>query len=414
MPSSPLSLTHDNRNTADTAGTGPTNRRNIGRSRVPLRRIGIEVGILGPAKAGVARYLWNMVRELMLLAPEVEILFYSAWPVEIPLAPGNWRLRESHGISRRVFQLWVQTGLPRLLAADRVDVFWGQGYAVPQRGTGGCARVLTVHDLTPMLFPNSMERRTRMSYGLFMPGAARSADAVVAVSQATARLARLLLGVKPESMTVIYEGVDPSFVRMGRDAARRHVLTAFGLSGDFVLCVGTVEPRKNLQVLLDAVGSMDKPPTLVLAGAPGWRCQTMMAAIRAAELAGGVKYLGPVDDVELAALYSSARLLVYPSLYEGFGLPVLEAMACGCPVLCSWSSSLPEVGGRAARYFRPRDVRDLSERLARLLSDDRELDRMSRDGLLQAAAFSYSKAAQELLVLFRSLAGRRSADPRSS
>ncbi|MEO0086363.1 MAG: glycosyltransferase, partial [candidate division WOR-3 bacterium] len=142
-------------------------------------RVGVEIGVLGPARAGVARYVWNMVREMMRAAPEVEFVFYAGWPTEIPLPPGNWRLREPAGRFRRVFELWVQEDLPRLLAADGIDVFWGQGFVMPSRRFGRCLRVLTVHDLTSKLFPQSMELHTRLSYGALLPTAARAADRVV-------------------------------------------------------------------------------------------------------------------------------------------------------------------------------------------------------------------------------------------
>lgn len=371
-------------------------------------RVGVEVGVLGPARAGVARYVWNMIQEIMTEARDIEFVFYAPWPVDIPLSAGKWRLREPAGRFRRIFELWVQHDLPRLLADDGIDVFWGQGYVMPCHSFGRCARLLTIHDLTSKVLPESMELHTRLSYGALLSKAARTADRVVVDSRATRRLVQLLLGVPDELISVVYLGVDPQIRALDKQIASALIAERFGITGDFVLCVGTVEPRKNVAVLLDAVGHLDRPPLLVLAGAAGWRCEGIAAAIRAKESGGGVKYLGSVTDGELAALYSAATLMVYPSVYEGFGLPVLEAMACGCPVLCSWTSSLPEVGGSAARYFTPSDPKDLAAKISTLFRSPSDLAMMAREGLERAREFSFAKAAREMLALWHSMTHGRS------
>jgi alpha-1,3-rhamnosyl/mannosyltransferase len=175
------------------------------------------------------------------------------------------------------------------------------------------------------------------------------------------------------------------------------VTERFSLTGNFMLAVGTLEPRKDYLTLLKALRASRSLPPLAIVGAVGWNCSGILKAVREAEADGLVRYLGRVSDEELSALYSAAQVAVYPSFYEGFGLPVLEAMACGCPVLCSWSSSLPEVGGRAAAYFRPRDARDLAHRLNALLPDKGRLAEMREEGLAQAARFSFDRAAEQMV-----------------
>jgi alpha-1,3-rhamnosyl/mannosyltransferase len=154
-------------------------------------------------------------------------------------------------------------------------------------------------------------------------------------------------------------------------------------------------------VLLRALESVPDAPLLVVVGGTGWRCRETVRRIQALEAAGRVRHLGWVEDSSLAALYSGATLMVYPSFYEGFGLPVLEAMACGCPVLCSWSSSLPEVGGDVARYFRPRDGGDLARRIRELIDDAAVLAEMSAKGRRRAQGFSYRTSAEQMLRLMR-------------
>jgi alpha-1,3-rhamnosyl/mannosyltransferase len=164
-----------------------------------------------------------------------------------------------------------------------------------------------------------------------------------------------------------------------------------------MLTVGTLEPRKDHATLLEAIGHGSCFPPLVIAGAVGWNSRGILRLVRKAENDGRARYLGRVSDEELAVLYRAARVMIYPSLYEGFGLPVLEAMASGCPVLCSWSSSLPEVGGRAACYFRAHDAHDLANKLGELLPDNRRLAEMKARGIEQAAKFSFSSAAEQTL-----------------
>jgi alpha-1,3-rhamnosyl/mannosyltransferase len=148
---------------------------------------------------------------------------------------------------------------------------------------------------------------------------------------------------------------------------------------------------------------------LVVAGRPGWNCSSILKAIDEQQALGRVRYLGMVEDCHLAALYSAARLLVCPSVYEGFGLPVLEAMACGCPVLCSWTSSLPEVAGDAGRYFRVRDVAGLARNLAMLVADPKALGEMSRAGLRRASLFGFRAAGVRVVEMVREGAAQRAA-----
>jgi len=236
---------------------------------------------------------------------------------------------------------------------------------------------------------------------------ARAADAVIAVSQATADLGLRYLGIAKDHLHVVYEGASDAFRPVPRDQARAAVGHEFGLPARYVLCVGTIEPRKDHLTLLRAIESSPGFPLLVLVGGEGWRCRHIVAQIRRLQESGRVRYLGRVDDEWLPSLYSAAALSVYPSLYEGFGLPVLEAMSCGCPVLCSHSSSLPEVGGDAAFYFRAGDREDLTHKLRELLGDDQRLLAMSTAGMARARTFSFRRAAEEILDIVKQGSARR-------
>jgi glycosyltransferase involved in cell wall biosynthesis len=361
--------------------------------------IGVEASTLRGVSAGIARYTLAMVSCILELAPDAEFTFYSPRPFNLQLPASRCRLRTGSGLYARYANLWLQERLPTWLAEDHVDVFWGQNHLLPLRLKRPCRRLLTVHDLTALLFPSTMPFRSALAARYLLRKVARAADFVAADSHATANLVERCLGVERGKLAVVHNGVGECFTPIPRAAAGEFVTREYGLPRGFMLTVGTIEPRKNHMTLLDAVESEARAPLLVVVGGEGWRCAETMRRVRKLEAEGRVRYLGWVDDSRLAVLYSAATLMVYPSYYEGFGLPVLEAMACGCPVLCSWSSSLPEVGGDAVRYFRPRDREGLVRQLRMLTSSPDELAAMSSRGLRRAGQFGQRAAASRMLTL---------------
>ncbi len=366
-------------------------------------RIGVDAFTFAGLEAGVSRYLTEILTILMRVSPQDEFILYSSVPIEVPSLPRSCEVRVPRGWRKVVPGFWSMDTLPRLVSADRIGVFWGQNSTLPLRLQRPCRRILTVHDLTTRVFPDTMDLKQRVSSGVRLRALVRAADAIVADSHATARLLNRLLSLPMAKIAVVHLGCPGAIGPLPPGVALRTVRERFALPDDFMLTVGTLEPRKDHATLVKALTVKGGLPLLAIAGGVGWKSRSTVSMIEAAEAKGLVRYLGHVTDSELAALYGAARLLVYPSLYEGFGLPVLEAMVCGCPVLCSWSSSLPEVGGRAVRYFRPRDAYDLAGRLAELVSDESCAAEMRARGFSQAAKFSYDKAARALLELFHDI-----------
>jgi glycosyltransferase involved in cell wall biosynthesis len=365
-------------------------------------RIGIDAIPLDEAGAGISRYVREILIGMMANSPGDDFVLYSWQPIHVPVASGNWRTRVRRSGRCSAPGSWLRDTLPRMVAEDDIDVFWGQNTVLPLRLLRPCRRVLTVHDVSGFVLPHTMKLAGRLSWNLDFRAAINASDAIIAVSNATARLLCRLLGVPRDRVTVIYEGCSSRLTASKAPEVDRAVAARFGLPGEFVLAVGTLEPRKDYATLLEAIGRRDRFPRLAIAGAVGWKSRGILRLVHEAERDGRALYLGRVSDDELAVLYRSARVMVYPSLYEGFGLPVLEAMACGCPVLCSWSSSMPEVGGRAACYFRPHDAIDLADKLSGLLRDERRLSEMRVQGIEQAARFSFSDAARQILDLLHS------------
>lgn len=371
-------------------------------------RVGLDGGIFRNARAGIARYVEQMLIRMMVLAPDWEFRLYSPVPVEPGLPDGNWRLIADRTWIGRPATIWLQVCLPEILARDRIDVFWGQNHMLPLRLQHRCARALTIHDLTPELCPETMHPPTRLAARFLGGRAARAADCLIMDSMATARLAELFYGVDPARSRVISLGSGLETGQAGDEPGPgESAATEFQLPSENLLTVGTLEPRKDHETLFRALESLPDAPPLVVAGTVGWRCRRILSRVRKLERMGRVYYTGRVGDIQLRRLYRDARLMVCSSRYEGFGLPVLEAMKLGCPVVSSWSSSLPEVGGSAARYFRVGDHQGLARLLTRLLKNPEELERMRQAGFRQAARFSFSDAAAQMLGCFRELVGRR-------
>ncbi len=364
--------------------------------------VGVDAVAFSGVSAGVSRYLREVLNGVMGLSLDDEFVLYSPGLVSVPPLQGRWRVRVPDRRRLHFPGHWLRDTLPRMVAEDGVEVFWGQNTTLPLRLERPCRRVLTVHDLTGIVCPGTMRLRPRISWGLNFRAVVRAADAILVDSAATGRLLCRFKLVAPETIRVVYPGNSGSIARLSAGTARRVVSERFSLDGDFMLTVGTLEPRKNYPTLLRALRAIRNAPPLVIVGAPGWNHRRILDAIREAEADGFVKYLGRAGDEELSALYSAAKLSIYASFYEGFGLPVLESMVCGCPALCSWSSSMPEVGGRAAEYFRPRDAQDLARRLSALLSDGNRLAEMRAAGLVQSARFGFERTASQVLSVLRS------------
>jgi len=273
----------------------------------------------------------------------------------------------------------------------------------------GVPTVLTVHDLIFERLPEHHKPLNRFYLRRAMPLYCRRADALIAISECTRADLVALYGVDPARVTVIPEAAAPHF----RPPAPEAVAAArarYRLPARYALTVGTIEPRKNLPALLAACrplladGLLDG---LVIVGSRGWLTEGFDRALAAFPLRERILLPGYVADADLPAVYGGAAVAVQPSLYEGFGLPVLEAMACGCPVCASGTTSLPEVGGRAARYFDPRDVPAISRAVREVLEDRDLAAAMRAAGLARAAGFSWRRTALETFAVYDRLLSAR-------
>jgi glycosyltransferase involved in cell wall biosynthesis len=275
------------------------------------------------------------------------------------------------------------------------DVFYSPDFVLPP--TSARKKVLTVHDLSFRRVPETAVPNLKWYLEGAVPRAVNRADLILADSETTRNDLIELFHAPPDRVQTLYSGVESFFCRVTDPARLEAIKSRYGLNRPFILNVGTLEPRKNLVRLIEAFSRLrTRDLDLVVAGGRGWMFQDILEAPAQFGVADRVRFTGFVPDPDLSALYSLATLFVYPSLYEGFGLPVLEALACGAPVITSNTSSMPEVAGDAAALVDPRNMEELCAQMDRLVSDEGLRRQMTARGFKQAARFSWRASAEQL------------------
>ena len=376
-------------------------------------RIGIDARTLSGRYTGDRTYWRGLIGGLAAIDTANEYVLYTRQPLEGDPPPGLGPNFSWHPVPvPQNDALWMLAGWPRALKADKIDVAHTQ-YNIPLLGAP-CPVVTTVHDISFRVHPDLFLPKDRWILNTLVPRSMKKAARVIAVSESTRRdILRHYPQVPKDTVRVVLEAADARFrpPAGGQETAR--AMANKGLRLDdrpYLLAVGVLQPRKNLALLLDAfallklglkINGEPLPHRLVIAGKRGWLDDTdaQLAALPE-EVTRDIVLAGYVADDELPALYGGADALCYPSRYEGFGLPPLEAMACGCPVLCSRSSSLPEVVGDAGILLSSDDSDAWARALGKLLSAPPILARWRERGPAQAALFSWEKAARETLEVY--------------
>lgn len=370
----------------------------------------VDVSSAVHAKAGLSRYSRNLVNALLPLLGARLRLFQNSLGTKAP--PDEWQSLPRAGVrwGYRPWRAMVLAGQGARWPLDRrlpgIELFHATEHLLPYLRS--VPTVLTVHDLVFERYPEYHKAWNYRYLHAAMPLYCERATAIIAISQHTRGDLIERYGVAPGKITVIPEAADPRFVPPAPEQVRA-VRQRYGLPERYLLAVGTIEPRKNLTRLVDACGPLlqtRQVDALVLVGSKGWLYEDFFRHLDALPYRDQIILPGFVADGDLPAVYAGAVLTVQPSLYEGFGLPVLEAMACGSPVCASAASSLPEVGGDAARYFDPDDTNDMTAVLAATLGDDALLAQMRGAGLQRAALFSWASTASQTARLYdRVIAG---------
>ncbi len=375
--------------------------------------VGINAHLLsgeaGFRRAGIHHYIAQVLRHLPA-RPGWRFTVFTRAREEAPRGP-HWRLASSRWpTERRLWRIaWEQLVWPWAARRRRLDLLHGMAFATPLLAP--CPTMVTVYDLSFLHFPERYPPWQRRYLTWQTRRSCRAARRVVAISESGRQDIHRLLGVSLERIDVVAPGVDPAFrpLPAGDVAAFR---AARGLPPRFLLHVGTLQPRKNLPALIAAFGQLlnGEPDSgdalqLVLVGGKGWLYDEIFGQVARLGLDGRVRHAGYVPDADLPLWYNAATALVFPSVYEGFGMPVAQALACGTPVVAARSSAIPEVVGEAALCFDPHDVPALVAQLQRLLAEPELAAELRRRGPAQASGFTWEKAgAGQLAAYERALA----------
>ncbi len=374
-------------------------------------RIGIDATALPPEPVGAGNYIIQLVRALSSLNSEDEWVIFAQKHardlIDLPTSDRlDWRIIPDQSPAHRL--VWEQISLPALVFKSQVELLHSPHYTRPIRLP--CASVVTFHDMTFFLYPHLHTRVKR----LFFPGmiriSARRADALIAVSEQTRLDAIRILHLSQEKITTIPLGIHPDFHPIQDQTTLQACREKYRLPQTFILYVGLVEPRKNLPVLLKAYHLLlqkQSPPPLVIAGRMGWGAQEVLQHVKQLGLQDKVIFTGYVDAADLPLVYNLAQLFVYPSRYEGFGFPPLEAMACGTPTITSAVSAMPDHVGQAAVLVQPDNPQALHTAMLDLLTQPDYRKRLSQAGPQQVAKFTWAETARQTRVLYQKVLARR-------
>lgn len=353
---------------------------------------------------GIGRYTLNLARAMQPALTENERLVLlrnpdanSPWALEVATGPRT----DIVDVPLSPFSLRQQWAVPRRLRSLDVSLYHSPYYLMPYMP--GVPALVTVHDLIPLLYPRYFSLRQRLLFSVTMGLAIRRSRQVIAVSQATANDLQHLLGIPPETIAVIPEAADPAFAPQPVEQIAR-VRKQYNLPDRYLLYFGSNKPHKNLVRLVRAWAKLQPQPVpLVIAGVWDERYPEAKQEVMSNKIGDDVYFLGLLPEKDVPALYAGATIFVFPSEYEGFGLPVLEAMASGTPVACANSASLPEVTADAAYLFEATDVDAIVNVLGALLADENLRATLRERGLARASTFSWERTAEATCTLYRKI-----------
>ncbi len=370
-------------------------------------RIAFDGTTLTPGRTGVGYYtehlLQHLAREVESTGDELIVVSNQPIDTQAPL-PRHVRVHEGHRFPIRIG--WMQMRAARALDFLRPDIAHFTNGMMPWGSP--VQTVVTIHDMSLRLYPQCHPIRRLVLNRPLMHLAVRRATALVTVSNSTRRDLLRLHGVPPDRVSVVHEAASPAFRPMRDRGAIAALRTRYRLPDRFLLYVGTIEPRKNLDRLMEAFAQARAagiPHHLVCVGPYGWSSRDLSSHIERLGISSCVHFTGYVPFADLPGLYNLGEFFVFPSLYEGFGLPVVEAMACGTPVITANTSSLLEIAADAAETIDPSSVDALAQAIRRLAEDKAWRTELTQRGLARAKTFSWTRTAREMLSVYQRAAG---------
>jgi glycosyltransferase involved in cell wall biosynthesis len=355
-----------------------------------MLKIGVDIRILCSPLTGIGRYVYELCK-ILSQDQEISLYLYAPSVIKDKYIEGlkNAHLRFSNFPTKIGRQFWGETILCRQAIQDDVDLFWGPSHRLPYFLSNSIKKVVTIHDLVWKLYPETMRKSTLLLESFFMPKAVKKADHILADSLATKQAIKDVFNVGDDKLSVIYPGVHP----LGDGIPVKH----FSDLTNYILFVGTLEPRKNLKRLLCAYAQLEEKLKyvypLVIAGGAGWGDVNLMKIIEDVKIAQYCKVLGYVNDEKLQSLYAHCAFLAFPSLYEGFGIPIIEATRYGKQVLTSNTSSMPEAANEYGVLVDPLSVDSILSGLSYLIHNPKEMPPQEK--------FLWYKSANELKEIFK-------------
>lgn len=372
-------------------------------NNTPLR-IGVDMAATAGKKSGLGFYVENVVNAMKTLPGDHEIIEIN-------------RVKQQLNTPKRI--LWDQVGLPLTALTKKIDVLWTPAFSAPRFPK---PTVMTAHDIYGVLYPDAFSGPAKRYWTQTIPNSMKRADHLVCISDYTKQTIQTELGVAEENMTVVPNAVGEEFTVLKSEEELQQVethLQQLGVSTPFILTVGTVEPRKNYERLVDAfvfanrkamtnrpgTESAQTPPVqLVIVGKKGWEYEAVFQKIKKYHLDNAIVWLDYVNQEQLVSLYNACLFFVMPSIFEGFGMPPLEAMSCGAPVAVAQNTSMPEVVGDAGILFDPFDVDNIRDRINLLLSNADLRRSLSQKSINRAQQFTWEETAKQTLAVLRAAA----------
>lgn len=370
-------------------------------------RIGINVRHIQSRPTGVAKYMLNSILNLKKLdynnnqyllffgsdKPVPEVILDAGFDYDVSKIPTN----------NQIFKfLWAQLYLPHAIKAHKIDLF--HEFSLISPVIKKCRTVLTVYDLAHLYLPECYTYMTRLYLNSLLSRSIKQADSIIAISESSKRDIMEHFKIAPEKIKVVYAGIDEIFRPIDDMEELERIKKVYRIKGDFILTVSLISPRKNLIRLIEAFKALRDQKKidsqLVIVGRKAWLYEDVFREVASSGLEEDVIFCGHIPREHLLCLYNAATLFAYPSLYEGFGLPILEAMACATPVMASNVSSMPEVCGEAALLVDPYDIEELASAIADIVSKPHLRQTLIKRGLEQVSKFSWKKTAEETLAVY--------------
>lgn len=371
-------------------------------------KIAIQAADLDSSRIdGTRVYILNLLRYFGKLDKTSQFLIYHKDDFNPELIPPNFPNYKTIAKSKKYF--WTQTFFAYSIRKENPDVLWMPMHNVPIIRRRGVKTVVTIHDLAFKYFPRMFAKKELWKINLLTKIAVALADKIITISESSKRdILKFYPGAKPENIKVIYHGFDSELYGRERNREKeKEIKGRYSINGPYIIYIGAIQPRKNLEKLVEAFEMLKSKNTevseniknlkLVLAGEKAWLSDGVFEKIGKSPDKDDIICPGKIDFESLGHLLRGADVFVFPSLYEGFGIPILEAFAARVPVICAGNSSLPEVGGEAALYFEGSNANQLADQIEKILNSEELRKDLVAKGLEQIKKFSWEKCAQETL-----------------